>query len=557
MATALQAADLVIAWARHALGRLGEEREEIDRLNVFPVPDGDTGTNMYLTMESAVLALDAMASERPDGALAQRWEGAAPETLRLLAIVQTLARGALMGARGNSGVIMSQVLRGMLYGEVRADGGDRTFDGGHLAATALGAASRLAYQAVGNPVEGTMLTVIRKAAEAADGAAAEQLSFPDVVVRAADAAQAALAETPKQLPALAAAGVVDSGGAGIVVLLDAMAEVVSGTARPARPTPRPEIAADAVGHQPQADYDGPAYEVMYLLDRADDQGVTRLREVLGGLGDSLVVVGGDGLWNVHVHVDDAGAAVEAAMAIGRPHRIRIQWLREAFPEKPAARTGRAIIAVSHGDGVAELLRGAGAVPVPARPRISPSTGELLGAIEASGAAEVVLLPGGKDIRPAAEAAASRAREVGVRVAVVPTRAIVQSLAAVAVHESVRGFDDDVAAMSRAAGATRYGGVTIASRRAMTSAGVCEPGDVLGLVSGDIVKIGTDESEVALAVVRELVRGDSELVTLLTGADYPEEDEAELAAAVEDAYPALDVVSEHGGQPLWPVIIGVE
>jgi DAK2 domain fusion protein YloV len=556
MATAVQAAELVLAWSRHALARLGEEREEIDRLNVFPVPDGDTGTNMYLTMESAVLAVDAMSSDRPDGALGQRWDGADPGTLRLLAIVQTLARGALMGARGNSGVIMSQVLRGMLHGEVRPDASGDSFAGGHLAATALQAASTLAYQSVGRPVEGTMLTVVRKAAEAAAAAAEEGLSFPEVITRSADAARVALAETPRQLPALAAAGVVDSGGAGIVVIIDAMAEVVTGTARPVRSAPTPDPAVVEAGHEPHANYDGPAYEVMYLLDAADDTGVAQLRDRLGALGDSLVVVGGDGLWNVHVHVDDAGAAVEAALAIGRPHRIRITWLREAFPEAPA-RGGRAIIAVSHGEGVADLLRGAGAIPVPARPRISPSTGEMLSAIEASGASEVVLLPGGKDIKPAAEAAASRAREVGVRVAVIPTRAIVQSLAAVAVHEANRGFDDDVASMSRAAGATRYGGVTVASKRAMTSAGVCEPGDVLGLVSGDIVKIGTDELEVALSVVAELVRGDSELVTLLTGADSSADDAEAMVAAVEDAYPELDVVAEAGGQPLWPVIIGVE
>jgi DAK2 domain fusion protein YloV len=557
MATAAQAADLVLAWSRHALNRLGEEREEIDRLNVFPVPDGDTGTNMYLTMESAVLAVDAMSADRPDGALGQRWEGADPQTLRLLAIVQTLARGALMGARGNSGVIMSQVLRGMLHGEVRPDATGDSFAGGHLAATALQAASTLAYQSVGKPVEGTMLTVVRAAAEAASEAAEDGHSFPSVITRAADAARTALAETPKQLPALAAAGVVDSGGAGIAVIIDAMAEVVTGTARPVRPAPKPDLSVADAGHEPHANYDGPAYEVMYLLDAADDDGVAELRERLGALGDSLVVVGGDGLWNVHVHVDDAGAAVESALAIGRPHRIRITWLREAFPEAPAARGGRAIIAVSHGDGVADLLRAAGAVAVPARPRISPSTGEMLAAIEASGASEVVLLPGGKDIRPAAEAAATRAREVGVRVAVIPTRAIVQSLAAVAVHEPSRGFDDDVASMSRAAGATRYGGVTVASKRAMTSAGVCEPGDVLGLVSGDIVKIGTDELAVAQAVVGELVRGDSELVTLLTGADSSAEDAETMAAAIEDAYPELDVVAESGGQPLWPVIIGVE
>ncbi len=556
MATSAQAAEFVLAWARHALARLAEEREEIDRLNVFPVPDGDTGTNMYLTMESAVLAVDAMTSEQPDGALAQRWAGADAETLRLLAIVQALARGALMGARGNSGVILSQVLRGILHADLHTNDAGQPTDGGRLAASALGAAAKLAYQAVGRPVEGTMLTVIRVAAEAAQTAAEGNSRLPEVITAAADGARAALARTPMQLPALAAAGVVDSGGAGIVVIVDAMAEIVTGTARPPRAAPRPESVGAEVEHRPQADYDGPAYEVMYLLD-AEDGAVAGLRDRLGALGDSLVVVGGDGLWNVHVHVDDAGAAVEAALEAGRPHRIRIQWLREGFPETPVARTGRAVIAVSHGDGVAHLLREAGAVAVPARPRISPSTGELLAAVEASGAAEIVLLPGGKDIKPAAEAAASRAREDGFRVAVVPTRAIVQSLAAVAVHDPGRRFDDDVAAMSRAAGATRYGGVTVSSKRAMTTAGVCEPGDVLGLVSGDIVSIGADETEVALTVIRELVRGDSELVTLLLGSDFVAADADHLVRAVEERHPDLDVMAEPGGQPLWPIIIGVE
>ncbi len=558
MAATRLAADLVLAWARHALARLGQEREEIDRLNVFPVPDGDTGTNMYLTMESAVLAIDALTSEQPDGALAQRWEGADPETLRLLALVQALARGALLGARGNSGVILSQVLRGMLHAEVRPDERSQGIDGPHLAATALRAASDLAYQAVGQPVEGTMLTVIRAAAESAESAVGEVRDLAGLVTQAADAARTALAATPSMLPALARAGVVDSGGAGIVVIMDAMAEVVTGRARPVQaPSHLPKSASDdGLAHPPAAGYDGPAYEVMYLLE-APDGSVPGLRQQLGGLGDSLVVVGGDGLWNVHVHVDDAGAAVEAALAIGRPYRIRIQWLREGFAAPLAARTGRAVIAVSHGPGVARLLAAAGAIPVPARPRISPSTGELLTVIEESGAAEIVLLPGGKDIKPAAEAAAARARENGIRVAVVPTRAIVQSLAAVAVHEPDRRFDDDVAAMSRAAGATRYGGVTVSSKEAVTSAGVCHPGDVLGLVSGDIVKIGADELPVAIAVVEELVRGDSELLTLLAGADLDAEDLTALTGALQERYPHLDIIADDGGQPLWPLIIGVE
>jgi hypothetical protein len=556
MAVADQAADFVVAGVRYALSRLGEEREEIDRLNVFPVPDGDTGTNMYLTLESAVLAVETMSSDRPDGALGKRWEAAPPHTLRLLAVTQALARGALLGARGNSGVILSQFLRGMLHGEVRPLPDGSGVDAGRLLASGLAASSELAYQAVGNPMEGTMLTVIRVAAESATAAAEPGAPLDRVLTAAADGAREALALTPTMLPALAAAGVVDSGGAGIVVILDALLEVLTGAARPPQqPRRAPVVAADE-GHQPQAGYNGPGYEVMYLLDASDER-LPELRKALAGLGDSLVVVGGDGLWNVHVHVDDAGAAVEAGMAAGRPYRIRIQWLREGFHQPAASRTGRAVIAVSHGDGVAELLANAGAISVPARPRISPSTGELLAAIEASGAAEVVLLPGGKDIKPAAEAAATRAREQGIRVAVVPTRAIVQSLAAVAVHEPERGFDDDVAAMSRASGATRYGGVTVSSKQAMTSAGLCQPGDVLGLVSGDIVTIGSDEAEVAAAVVAELVGADSELVTLLAGADLAPQELQALAESLEQRFAHLDVIAEYGGQPLWPLIIGVE
>lgn len=552
MASARLPTELVVAWARHALAKMAAAREEIDRLNVFPVPDGDTGTNMYLTLESAVLAMEAQESQRPDGVLGETWADADPAVQRFLATLQALARGALLGARGNSGVILSQIFRGVLHTDV-VIGSARP---SQVFAKGLQSAAQMAYSAVSNPLEGTILTVIRVAAEDAVAAAERGASFTESVLVAADGAQRALDTTPDLLPALAAAGVVDSGGRGMVVILDALAEVVTGEARPTRPaTPAPMSVATAHTHG-GAEYDGPAYEVMFLLDAAAEA-IPALKQTLSGLGDSLVVVGGDGLWNVHVHVDDAGAAVEAGMAAGRPHRIRIQWLREPEPTHGGVRKGRALLAVSHGPGVAELLAAANVVAIPARPRISPSTGELLAAIEASGAAEVILLPGGKDIRPPAEAAAARARQDGVRVAVVPTRAIVQSLAAIAVHEPERGFDDDVAAMSRAAGATGYGAVTISSRSAMTSAGLCEPGDVLGLVNGDIVQIGTDEIEVALAVVAEMARKDSEIITVLAGADLDPADLAALVAQLEDRYPNAEVVAESGGQPLWPIIVGVE
>jgi len=189
--------------------------------------------------------------------------------------------------------------------------------------------------------------------------------------------------------------------------------------------------------------------------------------------------------------------------------------------------------------------------------LSPSTGELLEAVETTGAQEVVLLPGGKDIRSAAESAAIRAREAGIRVAVVPTRASVQSLAAIAVHDPERDFDDDVAAMSRAAGATRYGGVTVSNKQALTSAGICQPGDILGLVSGDIAQIGSDTVDVAMAVLADLVRGGSELITVLAGQDLPDEELDSVTARIEAQYPELDLLVTRGGQPLWPIIIGVE
>lgn len=548
-------ADLLVQWVRQAFDDLGRARTEIDALNVFPVPDGDTGTNMYLTMESAVLALDSMDGSRPTGHLGEVLRDADPELQRFAAVAQAIGQGALMGARGNSGVILSQILRGIFRVDPELAAAPQP--DGILLSKSLSLAAEMAYAAVAHPVEGTMLTVIREAAEAAEAALPESPELLAVATAAGDGAHRALRRTPQMLPALAEAGVVDSGGRGIVVILDSLLDILNGQKRPHQPYTRPEpIVADE--HQPHIDYDGPAYEVMYLLEsEPSGKTIPAMQEALDRLGDSLVVVGGDGLWNVHVHVDDAGAAVEAAMAAGRPFRIRITWLRSTGADQQAARLGRALVAVSHGPGVAALLSDSGVIAVPARPRVSPSTGEFVSAIESSGAAEVVLLPGSKDITPAAEAAADRARRQGVRVAVVPTRAVVQTLAAIAVHDAERGFDDDVVAMSRAAGATRYGAVTVSSKRAVTTAGVCMPGDVLGLVDGDIALIEDDERVAAFSVLDRLVSPSSELVTLLAGADMEDADLAELTHESEERFPWVEVVSERGGQPLWPLIVGVE
>ncbi len=553
-------AELVNDWVQHAVADLGEARSRIDSLNVFPVPDGDTGTNLCLTMSSAAAAVVECSTEQtsPTDPVSGATAAAA------------LATGALLGARGNSGVIMSQILRGISEVIGESDGGpsgvDRALTGESVHRMFQRAAD-LAYEAVAHPVEGTILTVIR---EVADGAAAclaadSSADAHVVLVAALDAGQVALDRTPTMLESLRLAGVVDAGGQGLLVVLTALRSALEGMPAPKLPTPA-ELLADAdLPDQPHvvpADYSGPAYEVMYLLD-ADADDIPDLKATLDSLGDSLVVVGGDRLWNIHVHVDDAGAAIEAALAIGRPSRIRISHLladhtslAAEITSVPGA-TGRRLVAVTHAPGVARLLERSGVVTVPAQPQVRPSTAELLAGIETAAAPEVVLLPSDKDTTAVAEMAAVQARESGVRVSVIPTRSIVQTLAAVAVHDPQARFDDDVVAMTRAAGATRYGAVTVASRDALTTAGPCRAGDVLGLVDGDIVLVGADPESVVRDMLEGMLAVGGELVTLLYGRDASADLRTRVEAWLDDSFPLVEVIAYDAGQPLWPVILGVE
>ncbi len=539
MAQAIDALDArgIQAWAYAALTALGEARSEIDALNVFPVPDGDTGTNVFLTMEAACQGIDRALDE--------------PGHSRS-SIAQALAHGALMGARGNSGVIISQIFRGSseALSQVALD---RPVSGADVAQM-LRLAADMAYSAVAKPVEGTILTVARAASDAAIAVVGrnQEAEVSAVVIGAAAAAQQALEQTPSLLEVLRRAGVVDAGGRAYVVILDALASVITGVRRSTAvsyvPLPRPAAT------EPPANYAGPAYEVMFLLD-ATAPAVDLMRVRLGDLGESLVVVGGEGLWNVHVHVDDAGAAIEAAMVAGRPHRIRITHLEMVSVNMD--RMARGLVAVAHGPGTAALMEGLGVTIVPVQPGQRPSTKELLDAITASGATEVVVLPSDKDTWPVAEVAAEQARAGAIRVSVIPTRSIVQTLAAIAVHEDGARFEDDVVAMTRAAGATRYGAVTIAVREALTTVGPCQVGDVLGLVDGDIVVLGKD----VVTVVRELLRGmlavGGELVTLVSGLEAGREITDGIPEWVQHEFPLVEISSYDGGQPLWPLIIGVE
>ena len=531
--------ETVLRFVDVATDALGAAREEIDALNVFPVPDGDTGTNMFLTVSAA---RDAM-RDAQDGGLGPA--------------LAAMARGALLGARGNSGVILSQML-GALAGRIaRATAEEQT---AAVVADALREATDASYAAVGQPVEGTMLTVARAAADAALAAAEDPgARARDVFTDAAAAAREALARTPDQLQALRDAGVVDAGGRGLCVILDAAETVLTGRRPPPGPAPTRGRTIPVPVPTDELTPGGPAYEVMYLLD-ADDDRVPALRDALGPLGDSLVVVGGDGLWNVHVHVDDVGAAIEAGIGAGRPHRVQVTHFAEqraAAREHAEARTGRRIVAVAAGPGLASLFAEAGAQPVQGAPGRRPSTQEVLDAILATGAGEVVVLPNdGDSVRVAQVAARTAEADAGVRVAVIPTEAQVQGLAALAVHEPGRSFEQDVLEMTATARHARHGAVTVAARQAITMAGPCEPGDVLGVVAGDFAVVGDDLAVVAVDVLERLLAGGGELVTVVRGSGAG--DLAERCAAwVEEHHPHVDVVVYDGGQERYPVLVSVE
>ncbi|MFJ2934286.1 DAK2 domain-containing protein [Streptomyces sp. NPDC087219] len=523
-------AEAVRSWCARSLDALGREREEIDAINVYPVADGDTGTNLYLTAEAAHQAVEAVfAASAPT-----------PDTAET---VRAMAHGALLGARGNSGTILSQLLRGMAG--VLADG----CDGDHLA-RALGEAASAARRAVAHPVEGTILTVASAAAEACAAGG----GLVDVARNAHEGARTALAATSGQLDVLERAGVVDAGGRGLVTVLGALLETVTGQA----PPPVDETWATPAPPEDCPTEDGPAYEVIYLLE-AGDEAVELLRSRLDALGESLVVVGGDGLWNVHVHVDDAGAAVEAGVEAGRPHRIRITHFAADSSAASARgeRAQRAVVAVVPGEGLAGLCAEAGATTVRTLPGEQPAGDDLLDAIRRAHAREVVLLPNDTDLRQAAAAAAERARAEGIRVALIPTRAAVQGIAALAVHEPDRRFDEDVVAMTAAAGATRYAELAVAERQSFTSAGVCQAGDILGLIEGDVAVIGADLTETARTVLDRMLSAGGELVTLVVADDTPPGLAPDLEAHVRRGYLAVDTTTYHAGAGAPPLLIGVE
>ncbi len=532
---------------------------DINRLNVYPVPDGDTGTNMARTLDAVVAEL-----EQSDHALEST--------------CAAISHGSLMGARGNSGVILSQILRGIA--NTLKDATDATAT---KVAESFKNASVAAYQAVLKPIEGTILTVVRETADAAQESAAAGASLVDMLRAARTAGRASLARTPDLLPVLRDAGVVDAGGAGFMLLLDSAIHVVDGEALP-EPDAIDEtsvLAGDqfqAVAHRGEGDVSDLRYEVMYFLD-LPDASIETFKHSWGEIGDSIVVVGGDGIWNCHVHTNDIGAAIECALTNGgRPHKIRVTDLFEEVAEEhahreaalkgeaPPVRRGAAaagmppvtcaVVAVSSGDGLSELFDQLGVQGVVTGGQtLNPSTAELLDAVEAVNADHVIILPNNKNIIPVAEQVNSLTAKT---VVVVPTRSMPEALAALIVYDPEVSAEINGEEMGEAAEAMRTGEVTQAVRDTASDAGPITTGDWIGIVRGDgIVSVNSTLIGAATALLDHLITPGREIVTVIAGIDATRSVTDALRDWLAGERPDVQVEVHRGGQPLYPYLFGVE
>lgn len=538
----LQALDAaaIRRWAAVSVRSLDAQREAIDGINVFPVADGDTGSNMLSTMRAALESLlRAPVDERSEA-------GAA---------LAVLAKGALAGARGNSGVILSQMLRGLA--ETLRDVDEA---GPMDVGKGLVRAAELAAEAVAEPRPGTMLTVLTASAAAARKTRSNALH--EVTAAAARAAADALALTPQQLDVLAEAGVVDAGGRGVLVVLESLVTVVNERDEPVVPYTQTVSSPIAAREAGSTEF---GYEVMYLLDSTTDSQATALRDTLGKLGDCVSVVGdGAGLWTVHVHCNDVGAAIEAGVETGRPHRIMVARFADAEGVPSRFRRNRVVVIPARGAGIAHLFRTEGALVLEVGDDDELlDVWDLLNLITSTGAAHVTVLPGDDSLVGIADEAATRAVAGGQDVVVIPCVAPVQALAALAVHDPARRAGDDVVAMAEASAATRRGELVVAEADAITWIGPCRAGDLLGFADGDVMRIEqgpTTPDKVltgACAILDRMLSSGGELVTVLTGAAAPDDLADALEKHLRVAHPAVEFVAYRGGQRDSVLMLGLE
>jgi DAK2 domain fusion protein YloV len=523
-----------------ALASLEANRARIDDLNVYPVPDGDTGTNLTMTVRAVADAVDHTSA-------ASRHS-----------LARDVARGALMGARGNSGVIFSQIVRGAA--DVLGETDEPAIDAG-ATARALRGASDAAYRAVRRPVEGTMLSVIRELAEEAEARAPGQPPLKELLLDLVRRGEDALARTPDQLQVLRDAGVVDAGGAGLVELVRGVASAVTGEPIPEAPPIEEHLSHDAI-HQELSQY---RYCTVFLIE-GHELDREALEEQLEQLGDSLLVVGDSSAIKVHVHTDDPGAALSVGTNAGTIDRIEIANMHEQtqqredrllslVPEAPPAQSG--VVAVVAGAGNRKLFESLAAQVGPISiveggQTMNPSTADLLRAAQSLDAEEAIILPNNSNVVLAAEHAAANADRI---VEVVQATSIPAGLAAMVAFDGSRTAAENALAMREAVDAVATGEVTIASRDVQMNGIPITKGEWLGLTDGEPVAGGRDFGDVAYAVVERLLSEPRELLTLLVGRDGADLDR--LLDRIAEAHPAVEVDVQEGGQPHYHLLLSAE
>ncbi|ANB60318.1 DAK2 domain-containing protein [Anoxybacteroides amylolyticum] len=543
-------ANMVLKGAQH----LANNAKAVDALNVFPVPDGDTGTNMNLSMTSGAKEVKAQPSEH------------------IGKVASALAKGLLMGARGNSGVILSQLFRGF----AKAVEGKQTITSTEFAA-ALETGVATAYKAVMKPVEGTILTVAKDAAKRAVAVAKKQPDIVAVMEEVVKEAKASLARTPDLLPVLKEVGVVDSGGQGLVYVYEGFLAELKGEAVEDLKTETVSMeelvktehhkSVQSHIHTDEIEF-GYCTEFMvrFEADKLREQPFSEetFRQELSQFGDSLLVIADDELVKVHIHAEHPGEVLTYGQRYGSLLNIKIENMREQHANivnepktdaKPKQKEPYGIVTIAMGNGIAELFKSIGAhAVIEGGQTMNPSTEEIVKAIESVHAETVFVLPNNKNIIMAAEQAAS---VVDNRVIVIPTKTVPQGMSAILAFNPSVAAEQNEKAMLAALSQVKTGQVTFAVRDTTIDGIEIAEGDYMGIADGKIVVSEKDKLNVAKQLLAALIDEDAELATILYGEDATEEEVAAIVHYLEETYPDVEVEVHNGEQPLYPFIFSVE
>ena len=549
-----------------ALARLEEQKSLVDSLNVFPVPDGDTGTNMFLTLKEAIKEIEKEESNRVDD------------------ICDSMARGALMGARGNSGVILSQLLRGFS----QASSGKKLLKSDDMVA-ALDKASKVAYNGVLKPVEGTILTVSREAARGAEKALEEDSDqdFLFILKRTLKAANQALQKTPEQLPVLKEAEVVDAGGQGYIYILEGMYQALKGNGFVSS-TSEAETLEEIVGQREYAadiKYTYCTQMLIHLDQNNDQQEIDSVRKELNNFGDSLMVVGSDDIIKVHIHTNHPGVILEHGLNIGVIDDIKIDNMKSQHEEmeirkagnqnlaavhdhsagfevnqnqaeKPADTAERTMIAAATGEGIKNILRELGVQGIiHGGQSMNPSTNDFLEEINSCQAREILIFPNNKNVISAARQAAEMNEDKEIKV--IPTRSFTEAIACLMVYNEEADLASLVEAMEEERQQVRTAEITRAVKDSKVRGLKIKEGDVIGLIDGNIVVKGSDYSRVVLKLFEKSLE-EEELVTIYYGEEIEERRAVNLRNKILDRFDSIDEVEIYAGQqPHYPYIISLE